>query len=88
MNKGIQQAEEARVSSGGEFDAPPHGRRHNSVMNDVQSGHLVVAFAHNEEQRVKELGELREEVPPAPVSHPQPFGAVSVHGLASQTVAS
>lgn len=86
MDEGVQETEEARVATGSELDAPPHRGGHNSVVDDVQGGHLVVPLAHDEEERVKELGELGEEVPPTAVGHSQSLRTVPVDGLATQTV--
>lgn len=88
VDERVEQAKEARVSSGSELNAPPDRRGHNSMVDDVQRGHLVVSLAHHEEERVEELGELGEEIPPTSGRHSQSLRAVPVHGLASQTVAS
>jgi hypothetical protein len=46
------------------FHTPPNRCWHNSVMYHMQCGHLIVPFAHDKEQCVKEFSELGEEVPP------------------------
>lgn len=87
MDEGVEETEEARVSSRSELDPPPHRGGHNSVMNDMECGHLIVPLAHNEEEGVEELCEFGEEVPPAAMGHTQSLCAVRVHGLTAQTVA-
>lgn len=51
------------------LQAHPHRERHAAVVDDVQRGHVLRFFAQNEEQRVKELGELGNVVPPAGRRH-------------------
>lgn len=36
--------------TGSELDAEPHAHRHDSVMDNVQRGHLVIFLAHDEEE--------------------------------------
>lgn len=65
VHEGVQEPKECRVSTWGEFNAPPDRNGHNTMMNDMQCGDLIVSFAHHEEERIEELGELGEIVPPA-----------------------
>lgn len=51
------------------LNSPPDRRRHDAVMDDVQGRHLIVPFAHHEENRIEELGKLGEVVPPATGRH-------------------
>jgi hypothetical protein len=56
-------------------------------MDDMQCGHLIETFAHNEEQRVEEFGELGKEVPPTTAGRSQGKGAIGrIDWLASPTV--
>ena len=48
---------------------PPNGDWHNSVMNNMQCGHLIVTFSHHKEYCVEKFGEFREVIPPASGSH-------------------
>jgi len=68
VHEGVQESKEGRVAAGRELDAPPDGHGHDAVVDHVQRGHLVVPLAHHEEERVEELGELGEVVPPATLS--------------------
>ena len=43
-------------------DSPDHG--HDGVVDDVQAGQLVVLLLQHHEERVHEVRELGEEVPP------------------------
>lgn len=70
VDERVEQTEEGAVATGSELDAEPHGHGHASVVNDVQRRHLTSFFAHHEEERIKELCELREVVPPTGVHHP------------------
>jgi len=36
--------------TGCELDAEPHTHRHDSVVDDVQGGYLIVFLAHNEKE--------------------------------------
>jgi len=36
--------------TGCELDAEPHAHRHDSVVNDMQGGYLIVFLAHNEKE--------------------------------------
>lgn len=74
------------MATGSELDAPPDGHGHNSVVDDMECGHLVVSFAQHEEERVKELCELGEEVPPGACSHPLSLRPVHLDRLATETV--
>lgn len=69
VHERVEEAEERAVAAGREFDAPPHRRGHDAVVDDVQRRHLVVPLSHHEEDGVEELGELGEEVPPASGRH-------------------
>lgn len=67
----VQETEECAVAAGSEFHTPPNGGGHQTVMDDMQCGHLIVTLAHHKEHGVKEFGEFREEVPPATFSYLQ-----------------
>ena len=57
------------------------------MVDDVQCGDVLVLLPEDEEQGVKELCELGEEVPPAGVGHPQGLGVHGpVQGLAHEGV--
>ena len=43
-------------------DSPDHG--HDGVVDDVQAGQLAVLLLQHHEERVHEVRELGEEVPP------------------------
>lgn len=45
--------------TGGELDAEPYAHRHDSVVDDVQCGHLVVFLAHDEEELKREQIECK-----------------------------
>lgn len=66
----VEQTEEGTVATWSELDAEPHGHGHASVMNDVQRRHLTSFFTHHKEERIEELCELREVVPPTRMHHP------------------
>lgn len=68
--EGVEQSEEGTVATWSELDAEPHGHGHATVVNDVQRRHLTSFFAHHEEERIEELRELGEVVPPTRVHHP------------------
>lgn len=65
VHEGVQEPKECRMSTRGEFNAPPDRNGHNTMMNDMQCGYLIVSLAHHKEERIEELGELGEIVPPA-----------------------
>lgn len=57
------------MTAWGELDAPPYAEWHDSMMDDMEGRHLIVSLSHNEEERVEELCELAEVVPPTTFSH-------------------
>ena len=67
----------------------PGEERHDAVVDDVQGAHVVVLLPHDEEEGVKELGELGEVVPPGGVGHAEGarVGGRAVDGLAEERVA-
>lgn len=65
----VEEAEERAMAAGRELHSPPHRGWHQSMVDDVQRGDLVVPFAHHKENGVQELGEFGEEVPPATGRH-------------------
>lgn len=69
MDEGVQKSKEWAVTAWREFDAPPNGGGHQTMVDDVQCGHLIVPFAHHKEYCVKELCEFGEVIPPASLSH-------------------
>ena len=88
VDEGVKRAEERSVTTGNEFHPPPNSGWHDSVVDDVQGGDLIVLFAQHEEESVHELGELGEVVPPAQLGDDQLLGIVRiVNHLASETVA-
>lgn len=88
VHERVEQTEESSVSARGEFHSPPNGGRHETVVDHVQVRDLVELFAQHEEDGVKELGELAEEVPPAELDDHQLVGIVRiVDRLATKTVA-
>lgn len=58
VDKCIQEAKERTVTARREFNAPPNGNGHNSMVNDMQCGHLIISFSHYEEDCVKEFCEF------------------------------
>lgn len=52
-----------------EFHAEPDRHGHDTVVDDMQRGHVFVLFAQHKEQRVRELRELAKVVPPTCVRH-------------------
>lgn len=65
MHECVQEAKECAMTAWSEFNAPPNGHWHQSVMDDMQCGHLIVTFAHHKENGIEEFSEFREIVPPA-----------------------
>lgn len=65
VHEGVQEPKECRMSTRGEFNAPPDRNGHNTMMNNMQCGDLIVSLAHHKEERIEELSELGEIVPPA-----------------------
>lgn len=51
------------------LETHPDREGHAAMVNDVKCGDVLVLLAQNEEERVKELGELGYVVPPANVDH-------------------
>ena len=45
VNHRVDETEEGAVTTGDEFDTPPAGGRHDTVMNHVQGRNLVVFLA-------------------------------------------
>ena len=88
VDEGVEQSEEGRVTAGAEADADPDAERHDAVVDDVQQRNVLVFLAQDEEERVEELGELGEVVPPGGVRHPHGHGVLRVvHRLAPEAVA-
>lgn len=70
-----------------EFHSPPDGKGHDSVMNDVQIGDLIIFLSQYEENGVEELGEFGHVVPPTPSGHSHSFrGSREVNRLALERV--
>lgn len=51
--------------TGCEFNSEPNGHGHDAVMDNVQSANVIVLFSQHEKDRICELYELWEVVPPA-----------------------
>lgn len=87
VDESVEQTEESRVATRCETDSEPDAHRHNAVMHNVQKRDMFILFAQNEENRVEELGELGEIIPPAGVHHPNGQWIIGIiHRLASVTV--
>lgn len=69
MYESVEETEEGAVTTGGEFNSEPDGRRHDAVMDDVEGRDVTVLLSQHEEDRVRELGELGDVVPPAAPRH-------------------
>ena len=66
----------------------PGKQRHDSVVDNVEGGDVVVLLAQDEEECVEELGKLGEVVPPCGVGHANRQWVVrGVQGLAEEVVA-
>lgn len=50
VDESVEEAEEGGMAAGGEFNAKPHRHRHDTVVDHMKSGDLVVLFAENEEE--------------------------------------
>lgn len=77
MHEGVDEAYEDAVSAGIVLGAAPADHRHHGVVVQVQEGHLVVLLPQHEEDRVQELGHLRQEVDVDPSGHLE----VSLRGI-------
>lgn len=77
-----------RILTRGELHAHPDAERHAPVVDHVQRAHMVVLLPQHEKERVEELCELGEVVPPAGAGHAHRHRAVGVvDGLAPKAVA-
>jgi hypothetical protein len=57
------------------------------MMYHMKRRDVLVLFPQQEEQSVKEFGELRDVVPPARLGHPKAFRRV-INGLTAEAVVS
>lgn len=68
-NKGILQLRILTLSSCHPFDANPPQSEHSAMVVDMQEGHLVELFPHDEKHCVQVFNALRDEVPPQSSCH-------------------
>lgn len=52
-----------------ELHAKPDRHRHDTMVDDVQRGHVFVLFTQHKEQRVRKFRELAKVVPPTCMRH-------------------
>lgn len=69
VNECIQKTKERTMTARREFDAPPNGCWHQTMMDHMQCRHLIVTFAHHKEDGIEEFCELGKVVPPTAASH-------------------
>ncbi len=50
VDEGVEQTEKGGVATGSEADSEPDTHRHNTVVDDVKKGDVLVLFAQNEEE--------------------------------------
>lgn len=58
-----------RTLTGSEFNSKPDRYRHDSVMDDMESGNVIVLLPQHEKNCIRKLGKLREIVPPTTPRH-------------------
>ena len=87
VNCAVEEAEESAVTAWCEFDTPPDGCGHYSVMNHVQVGNLIIFLAQDEENGVEEFKEFTKPIPPRHMRCGHRFRIQRVvHWLASQII--
>lgn len=70
VHKRVEEGKERTVATWCKLESHPYRERHDTVVNDVKRGDMLVLFAQYKEERVKEFCELTEVIPPAGVRHP------------------
>lgn len=53
VDEGVQKTEESGVTAWGELHSKPHRHRHDTMMDYVQGGHMVVFLSQYEEELEK-----------------------------------
>lgn len=87
VNEGVYKADEERLSSSHILHSRPPVEDHGAMMVNMKKSQLTVLLPQDEEERVAELDDLREEKPPTNPGHPhgQRTSAV-IHRLTEQAV--
>lgn len=88
MDECVEHSEEGAVTSGCKFDPPPNRGWHHTVVNHMEIGDLIEFLTQDKENRIHELGEFAEIIPPTQLGNNQLIRIVRViNRLASKTVA-
>lgn len=69
----VEQRKQGVVATGSKLETNPDGDGNNTVVDDVQEGHLTVLFAQNEKDRVQEFDKLGQEEHVADLNHANGF---------------
>jgi len=87
VHERIQQGAEERLATGRVFSTEPPVEDHRAVVIDVEERHLVIFLAQNEKDRVGQIDDFREEIPPGNIGHPERERIdCEIDGLAGQVV--
>ena len=72
MNTHVEKHEECRVAASDILEEDPGDHGHDGVVDHMQRRQLIVLLLQNHEERVHEVCELGEEIPPDNVSSTEP----------------
>lgn len=86
VDSGVNQRYQDDIAARDELKANVASERHERMVKDVKRRHLVIIFAHHEEERVQKVDELGEKVEPPAVDLDVIVGRhyVGVYWLASE----